>query len=134
MTTTATKKLKLERALATKSGRRPYLPRRGDVVWLTFDPQAGHEQAGRRPAVVLSPANYNDRSSLALVVPLTKQVKGYPFEVPLPVSFPIKGVALADQLKSLDWRARNAEFIGTLPELITKEIISRARLLLAPAG
>jgi mRNA interferase MazF len=83
---------------------------------------------------VLSPANYNDRSSLALVVPLTKQVKGYPFEVPLPVSFPIKGVALADQLKSLDWRARNAEFIGTLPELITKEIISRASLLLAPAG
>jgi len=101
---------------------------------LTFDPQAGHEQAGRRPAVVLSPSNYNDRSGLALVVPLTKQVKGYPFEVTLPAGLSLKGVALADQLKSLDWRARNAEYIGALPEAITKEIIRRASLTLAPAG
>jgi len=116
--------------LATKSGKR-YLPERGDVVWLTFDPQAGHEQAGRRPAVVLSPSNYNDRSGLALVVPLTKQVKGYPFEVLLPHGLPLKGVALADQLKSLDWRARKAEYIGALPPAITREILRRVSLLLA---
>ena len=127
-------KSKLGKALATKSGKRPYVPERGHVVWLTFDPQAGHEQAGRRPAVVLSPSNYNDRSGLALVVPLTKQVKGYPFEVSLPSGLSLKGVALADQLKSLDWRARNAEYIAALPEAITKEIIRRASLLLAPAA
>ena len=75
-------------SLATRSGSR-YVPERGDLVWLTFDPQAGHEQAGRRPAVVLSPANYNGRAMLALVVPVTQQVKGYPFEVALPSNLQI---------------------------------------------
>ncbi len=84
-------------------------PNAGDLVWLTFNPQAGREQAGRRPAVVLSPAAYNKRSGLALVWPITSQVKGYPFEVALPHGLPIAGVILADHLKSVDWRARRAE-------------------------
>ncbi len=81
-----------------------YTPDRGDVVWLWFSPQAGHEQSGRRPAVVLSPAAYNGKVGLALVCPVTSQVKGYPFEVVMPAGLAVNGVALADQLKSLDWR------------------------------
>ena len=83
-----------------------YVPRRGDVVWLTFNPQAGHEQAGRRPAVVLSPNAYNAKVGLALLCPITSQVKGYPFEVLLPHGLPVSGAILADQIKSLDWQAR----------------------------
>ncbi|HEY4640704.1 MAG TPA: endoribonuclease MazF [Thermoanaerobaculia bacterium] len=116
--------------MATRSGRRPYIPERGDVVWLTFDPQAGHEQAGRRPAVVLSPSRYNDRSGLALIVPITTHVKGYPFEVALPAGLRLTGAVLADHLKSLDWHARKAEYLGKLPEAILAEIIRRASLLL----
>src|SRR5438067_4938950 len=92
-----------------------YVPERGDVVWLAFDPQAGHEQAGRRPAIVLSPAVYNGRSGLALCCPITSQVKGYPFEVAIPPGLSIAGVILADQVKSLDWRARRATPAGRLP-------------------
>jgi mRNA interferase MazF len=88
-----------------KSG---YVPERGDAVWITLDPQAGHEQAGRRPALVLSPSAYNGRVGLALLCPITSQVKGYPFEVPLPGRFLVKGVVGADQVKSLDWSARQA--------------------------
>lgn len=88
------------------------IPDRGDVVWLDFTPQAGHEQAGRRPALVMSPAAYNGAVGLALVCPITSQVKGYPFEVTLPKGSKAAGVVLADQLKSLDWRARNAEVFG----------------------
>jgi mRNA interferase MazF len=91
-----------------------YVPERGDLVWLTFNPQAGHEQAGRRPAVVLSPKAYNGKVGLALFCPITSQVKGYPFEVILPDGLPISGVILADQVKSLDWRARQAEKISAL--------------------
>ena len=88
------------------SRKAAYIPERGDAVWITLDPQAGHEQAGRRPALVLSPSAYNGRVGLALCCPITSQVKGYPFEVPLPVGSPVSGVVGADQVKSLDWRAQ----------------------------
>ncbi len=84
-----------------------YIPERGDAVWITLDPQAGHEQAGRRPALVLSPSAYNGRVGLALFCPITSQVKGYPFEVRLPAGSPVSGVVGADQVKSLDWRAQS---------------------------
>lgn len=109
----------------------PYVPRRGDVVWLTFNPQAGHEQAGRRPAVVLSPLSYNAKVGLALLCPITSAVKGYPFEVPIPNGLPASGVILADQVKSLDWRARDAEFICALPADVTREALQKVGLLLA---
>jgi mRNA interferase MazF len=119
--------------LATKSGSR-YVPERGDVVWLSFDPQAGHEQAGRRPALVLSPSTYNRSSGLAVVVPITSHVKGYPFEVRLPAGLRVSGAILADQLKSVDWRARNAERIGVLPDAVANEALKKAALLLTAAG
>jgi mRNA interferase MazF len=103
-------------------------------VWLTFDPQAGHEQAGRRPAVVLSPAIYNGKAGLAVFAPVTNQVKGYPFEVLIPSGLPITGAVLADQLKSLDWRARNALRICRLPSEVVTEVLQKASLLVSPAG
>ncbi len=108
-----------------------YVPERGHVVWLSFTPQAGHEQAGRRPAVVLSPQAYNQRVGLALFCPITRQRKGYPFEVDLPSDLPIAGVILADQLRSLDWRARQAEHIGTLPPETLAEVLLKIQALLA---
>ncbi len=107
-----------------------YGPRRGDVVWLHFNPQTGHEQAERRPAVVLSPESYNQKTSLGLFCPVTSQVKGYPFETALPASGSLRGVALCDQIKSLDWKARDAEFICKLPEEILDEIMGKALTLL----
>src|SRR4029079_7137506 len=107
-----------------------YVPERGDVVWITLNPQAGHEQAGRRPAVVLSPAAYNGKVGLALLCPVTSQVKGYPFEVMIPAGLPASGVALADQLKSRDWRARRAELIGRLPAGTIEEILQKVKALL----
>jgi mRNA interferase MazF len=117
--------------LATKSGKSSYTPNRGDVVWLTFDPKAGHEQAGVRPAVVLSPKAYNERSSLIIVVPVTRQIKGYPFEVVLPSDLPVTGAVLSDQIKSVDWRARDARFICLLPATILNNILQRAGVLLS---
>jgi mRNA interferase MazF len=108
-----------------------YIPERGDAVWITLDPQAGHEQAGRRPALVLSPAAYNDRVGLALFCPITSQVKGYPFEVPLPAGMPVSGVVGADQVKSLDWRARKATRIGTVSEQVLAQVLQRLQTLLA---
>jgi mRNA interferase MazF len=107
-----------------------YVPERGDLAWLTFNPQAGHEQEGRRPAVVLSPAAYNGKVGLALFCPITSQAKGYPFEVILPEGLPVSGVILADQVKSLDWRAREAEKIARLPENIMKDVMTKVGLLL----
>ena len=112
-------------------GSLPYVPRRGDVIWLSFDPQAGREQAGRRPAVVLSPAAYNGRVGLALLCPVTSQIKGYPFEVALPSGLRVRGVVLADQVKNLDWRVRGAELLDTLPSETTAEILSKLALLLS---
>jgi mRNA interferase MazF len=111
-----------------------YVPERGDAVWITLDPQAGHEQAGRRPALVLSPSAYNGRVGLALFCPITSQVKGYPFEVPLPDGLAVTGVVGADQVKSLDWRARQASRICAVPEDTVAEVVRRLRTLLDENG
>lgn len=100
------------------------------MVWLSFDPQAGHEQAGRRPAVVLSPGLYNRSSGLALFVPITSHVKGYPFEVIVPPGLTITGAVLADHLKSLDWRVRNAKRICVLPTEMLRQVLQKAALLM----
>ena len=110
---------------------RIYVPQCGDMVWITLNPQAGHEQAGRRPAVVLSPENYNDKIGLAILCPITNQIKGYPFEVLLPTGLPITGAILSDQVKSLDWRARNAELICTLPDETISEVLQKLSTLLS---
>ena len=107
---------------------RGYVPEAGDLIWLNFTPQAGHEQAGRRPGLVLSPAIYNDRASLAVVCPVTSQAKGYPFEVPLPKGLRLSGVVLADHLKSLDWR--RAEHAGRVPRSVLEETLDRISVLL----
>ena len=106
-----------------------YVPDRGDAVWLTFDPHAGHEQAGRRPAVVVSPKPYNARSGLALFCPVTSQVKGYPFEVLLPEDLPIEGAILSDQVRSLDWRVRKAARICALPSATIDEVVGKLQTL-----
>ncbi len=108
-----------------------YIPERGDAVWIALDPQAGHEQAGRRPALVLSPSAYNGRVGLALFCPITSQVKGYPFEVPLPAGSPVSGVVVADQVKSLGWRARKAARIGAVSEQVVAQVLQRLQTLLA---
>jgi len=108
-----------------------YVPDRGDVVWITLHPQAGHEQAGRRPALVLSPAAYNGKVGLAILCPITSQVKGYPFEVAIPAGLAVMGAILADQVKSLDWEARGAELICTLPARTVAEVLRKLGTLLS---
>jgi mRNA interferase MazF len=108
----------------------PYVPGRGDVVWISLNPQAGHEQAGRRPAVVLSPHVYNAKVGLALLCPITSQAKGYPFEVAVPAGLPVSGVVLSDHIKSLDWRARKAEWAFTLPPQTMAEVLGKLQTLL----
>lgn len=107
-----------------------YVPERGDVVFITLNPQAGHEQAGRRPALVLSPSAYNRKVGLALLCPITNQIKGYPFEVDLPQGLKVTGTVLSDQIKSLDWRAREATKIAVLPIGIVTQVLDKARTLL----
>jgi len=107
-----------------------WIPERGDVVWITMNPAAGHEQSGRRPALVLSPAAYNGKVGLALLCPITSQVKGYPFEVRLPDALPVEGVVLADQAKSLDWRARGAELLCAVPQETTSAALMRLQTLI----
>ena len=107
-----------------------YIPDRGDAVWINFNPQAGHEQAGRRLAVVLSPGSYNGRVGLALLCPVTNQIKGYPFEVIIPAGLKVTGAILSDQVKSLDWRIRNTEFCDKLPESVVLEIFKKLSTLL----
>ncbi len=102
-----------------------YIPDSGDIVWLNFDPQAGHEQAGHRPAVVLSPKAYNGRTGLCLVVPVTNQAKGYPFELPLPAAGKTTGVALCDQMRSLDWKARAATLKEAAGLDFAREVLAR---------
>ena len=111
-----------------KSGK--FVPDRGDLVWLNFSPQSGHEQAGGRPAICLSPKEYNSKTGLGIFCPITSKIKGYPFEVKLPEGLPIKGVILADQIRNLDWKARNAEFIAKAPEKVLAETLELIRLLL----
>ena len=107
-----------------------YIPERGDVIWLEFDPQSGHEQVGHRPAIVLSPQAYNGKIGLALVCPITSQVKHYGFEVAIPTGYAISGVVLADQIKSLDWKSRKAKYACTLPANVVEDTIAKARTLL----
>ncbi len=110
-----------------------HCPRRGDLVWLTFTPQAGHEQAGHRPALILSPGLYNKKVGLALACPITSQGKGYPFEGPSPKGLEIQGVILADQVKSLDWKARKARFCCTVPAATISEVLRKlAPLFIEP--
>jgi len=106
-----------------------YIPNSGDIVWFTFNPQAGHEQAGRRPALVLSPSAYNEKVGLAILCPITSQIKGYPFEVIIPDGLEISGAILADQVKSLDWQARNAAFVCTLPTHFFNEVVEKLSTL-----
>ena len=107
---------------------KPYVPDAGDIVWLQFTPQAGHEQAGHRPAVVLSPALYNGKTGLMLCCPLTTQIKGYPFEVP--IAGRPSSVALSDQVKSLDWRARQATRKGKVKPAELAAIRNNAKVLI----
>jgi len=107
-----------------------YLPEAGDLVWLDFTPQAGREQAGRRPALVLSPRAYNAKTSLAIVCPITSQVKGYPFEVALPPGGKIGGVVLSDHVKNLDWRQRRAAKAGKVQAAVLRAVRERLAALL----
>lgn len=107
-----------------------YIPQRGDVIWITLNHQAGHEQAGRRPAIVLSPGAYNGKTGIVILCPVTSLVKGYPFEVRIPGGLPVKGVILADQVKSLDWKARQTEWLCTLPPDVTTEVLAKLGVLL----
>lgn len=107
-----------------------FVPDQGDVVWLNINSQAGYEQAGRRPALVLSPAKYNGKVGLAIFCPITNQEKGYPFEVKIPEGLEVTGVVLADHVKNLDWRIRQAAFICKMPESKTAEVLQKLRLLL----
>lgn len=102
-----------------------HIPEQGDIVWLDFNPQAGHEQSGKRPAIVISHGSYNEKVGLALCCPITTSQKGYPFEVNLPANMKTKGVILSDQVKSLDWNERNAFLIEKAPRSIITEVISK---------
>jgi len=108
----------------------PYTPHRGDLVWIDFSPHKGHEQANKRPAVVLSPRGYNTKSGLALMCPVTSQVKNYPFEVPFATN-KISGAVLADQIRTLDWHARPISFIRKLPPENIREIQEKIIALIA---
>jgi len=108
-----------------------YVPDRSHIIKVNFDPQAGREQAGWRPALVLSPAAYN-KIGLAIVVPITNQVKGYPFEVPVPAALATTGVILSDAIKSVDWRARKARFIEIVPPGPLKAVQSHLKMLVGP--
>ncbi len=108
-----------------------YVPERGDIVWINFTPQAGHEQAGKRPALVISPSIYNKKVGLAIFCPITSQIKGYPFEVLIAKESPVCGVVLADQVKSLDWKIRNVQFISKLPPVAMSEVLAKVLTLIA---
>jgi len=110
--------------------KKAYVPDRGDVIWINFNPQAGHEQSGRRPALVLSPMAYNKKVGLAILCPVTNQIKGYPFEVLIPKGVKISGAILTDQVKNLDWKIRNAELICKLPDETTNTALKKLNTLL----
>jgi len=113
---------------------RRYIPDRGDIVWLQFNPQTGHEQAGHRPALVLSPAAYNKKTGLMLCCPMTSKVKGYPFEVKFPAASAVSSVVLADQVKSLDWQSRKAKRKGKAPAEVVTETLAKVHALLSLEG
>ncbi len=107
-----------------------YIPKRGDLVWISFNPQARHKQTGRCPAIVLSPKAYNQKVGLAIFCPITNQAKGYPFEVSLPENVGVTGVILSDRVESLDWRVRKAELKEALPEEVVDEVLAKLGTLL----
>jgi mRNA interferase MazF len=112
------------------NGRRAYVPRQGDLVWLDFSPQAGREQAGRRPAMVVSALSYNRKAGLALVCPITNQIKGYPFEELLRGRLAVSGAVLVDQVRSLDWNVRRARFIARTPRDVMDLVFAKLAALL----
>jgi len=114
--------------LVTK--RTLYVPERGDIVYLDFDPTKGHEQRGHRPAFIISPRIYNQKSSLALFMPITSHAKGYPFEVALPLELKTQGVILSDQIKSLDWKARSVSYIETGSATLISEVQAKIETLI----
>lgn len=109
-----------------------WVPGRGELVWLNFSPHAGHEQGGRRPGLVLSPAAYNRKAGLALICPVTSKKKGYPFEVSLPANATVTGVVLSDHVRNVDWRARGAEFAGRVTQETLSDVLQRLEALLGP--
>jgi mRNA interferase MazF len=109
--------------------RKNYVPERGDIVWLNFNPGSGHEQQGKRPAIVISPKEYNEKTGLGIFCPITSKIKNYPFEVTIKCK-KINGVVLADQIKSLDWKTRDIEFISQENHEKVNEIISKISVLL----
>ena len=109
--------------------RKKYVPERGDIVWLNFNPQAGHEQGGKRPAVVISPKEYNEKTGFGIFCPITSKIKNYPFEVKIE-SKKINGVVLSDQIKSLDWKTREIEFITKETSKTVDDIIDKMSVLL----
>ena len=110
--------------------RQPYTPERGDLIWLTFDPQAGHERAGRRPALVLSPKSYHLKTGMALICPVTSRVKDYPFEVVLSAGLATAGVVLSDQIRNVDYKARQSDLIEVAPDRVIEEVLQRLNQLL----
>ncbi len=118
------------RPSAGKRGDAVHIPDMGDLIWLSFSPQAGREQAGHRPGLVLSPRAYNARVGLCLVCPVTHHAKGYAFEVALPDGLPVQGVVLADHVKSADWQERGNEFIATVPADVLDEVRAKLKPLL----
>jgi mRNA interferase MazF len=109
-----------------------WTPERGDIVWISMSPTIGHEQSGRRPALVVSPSSYNGKVGVAILCPITSQVKGYPFEVQIPAGLGVEGVVLSDQAKSLDWRSRTAELVCRLPAENTTAVLQKLGILVAP--
>ena len=110
-----------------------YIPEQGDLVWLEFNPQTGHEQSGLIPALVISPSAYNNKVGLALVCPITSKIKAYPFEVILPDKLKVKGAILSDQIKSLDWQARKAKFIAKAPLETVNDVIAKIKTIITLA-
>jgi mRNA interferase MazF len=113
-----------------KSGEVDYIPDRGDIVFINFSPQKGHEQGFKRPAIVLTPLAYNKKTSLAILCPITSQIKGYPFEVPLIEGLKTTGVVIADHIKSLDWKARGAKFLEHAPAELLDEVLAKIEALI----
>jgi mRNA interferase MazF len=107
-----------------------YCPARGDVIWINFKPKTGHEQSGKRPGIVLSPQAYNKAVGFMLCCPITTKKKGYPFEVTIPGGHEIAGVVLSDQVRSLDWKTRNATFISKAPRELTEDVLAKLQTLL----
>jgi len=118
------------RLSAAKHGDGAEVPETGDLVWMSFTPQVGREQAGRRPALVLSPRSYNAKVGLCLVCPVTHHAKGYAFEVGLPDGLPVQGVILADYIKSADWQGRGCDHIATVTAAVLDEVRAKLKPLL----